>query len=292
MSRGMEGRFTCTHLAAARHLRWEDIDLTRGTIRWRRESDKKRKEWVIPIPEALVDELRQFQRRLLAAGGLVFPSPQKPSGSHRRAVAWPATGSGRGRRRARQARRRFVPRLSPKLGNFPQAPPRGRRCSGRWMVRGDHADSGLPAARQRYPLGRDERVQEGDRTESPERVIHALRENADRSPVNKKTPQRKSLQGRMLQGGAMGDRTPDLLNAIQALYQLSYRPRLPRPDLKHLSGRNREGYPGVCRFVKNFSLLWVWTEGIGPVSCTAPTLVWAKSFRTIRSVASARSDII
>ena len=69
---------TGRRIGSIRHLRWEDIDLTRGTIRWRRESDKKRKEWVIPIPETLVDELRQFQRRLLVAGGLIFPSPYNP----------------------------------------------------------------------------------------------------------------------------------------------------------------------------------------------------------------------
>src|SRR6185312_2049998 len=33
------------------------------------------------------------------------------------------------------------------------------------------------------------------------------------------------LQTAVLPSGAKGDRTPDLLNAIQALYQLSYRPK-------------------------------------------------------------------
>jgi hypothetical protein len=32
-------------------------------------------------------------------------------------------------------------------------------------------------------------------------------------------------------GGAEGVRTPDLLNAIQALYQLSYDPILERPKI-------------------------------------------------------------
>jgi integrase len=69
---------TGRRVGSVRHLRWEDIDLTRGTIRWRKESDKKRKEWRVPIPQALIDELRQFQRRLCTAGGLIFPSQHNP----------------------------------------------------------------------------------------------------------------------------------------------------------------------------------------------------------------------
>ena len=69
---------TGRRIGSIRHLRWEDIDLTRGTIRWRKESDKKRKEWLVPIPEALIEELRQFQRRLLVAGGLIIPSQHNP----------------------------------------------------------------------------------------------------------------------------------------------------------------------------------------------------------------------
>jgi integrase len=69
---------TGRRIGSIRQLRWEDVDFERGEIRWRAETDKKRKEWVIPIPPALLEELRSFQRRLGAIGGLMFPGERKP----------------------------------------------------------------------------------------------------------------------------------------------------------------------------------------------------------------------
>jgi integrase len=68
---------TGRRLGSVRQLRWEDIDLVRGTIRWRAESDKKRHESVVPIPVKLVDEIRQFQQLLSAVAGFVFAAPLK-----------------------------------------------------------------------------------------------------------------------------------------------------------------------------------------------------------------------
>ena len=71
---------TGRRLGAIRQLRWDDIDLNRGTIRWRAEADKKGKEWVIPIPTSLADELRVFRVKLGGAfGGLIFPTALNPS---------------------------------------------------------------------------------------------------------------------------------------------------------------------------------------------------------------------
>jgi integrase len=67
---------TGRRLGAIRQLRWEDFDWDRQTIRWRAESDKKRKEWVVPVPDALLGELRQFQRALGAVGGWVFATEE------------------------------------------------------------------------------------------------------------------------------------------------------------------------------------------------------------------------
>jgi hypothetical protein len=39
--------------------------------------------------------------------------------------------------------------------------------------------------------------------------------------------------------GGEGNRTPDLLNAIQALSQLSYAPEVETPDPRGVSNRNR-----------------------------------------------------
>ncbi len=55
------------------------IDLGRQpSIRWRADADKKGREWIVPLPEALVDELRTFKAKLAALGGWVFPGERKP----------------------------------------------------------------------------------------------------------------------------------------------------------------------------------------------------------------------
>lgn len=71
---------TGRRLGAIRQLRWEDVDLSRSTIRWRAETDKKGKEWVIPIPPTLCEELRTFRVKMGGLfGGLIFPSARDPS---------------------------------------------------------------------------------------------------------------------------------------------------------------------------------------------------------------------
>jgi integrase len=74
-------------LESIRHLRREDVDFERGTIRWRAEHNKKGREWVVPVPKAVIEELRQFRRRLGALAGWVFAGERKPD---RR---WTATSS-------------------------------------------------------------------------------------------------------------------------------------------------------------------------------------------------------
>ena len=73
---------TGRRLGAIRQLEWNDVDLDRSTIRWRAESDKKGKEWVIPIPASLIEELKTFRVKMGGLfGGLIFPSatdPRKP----------------------------------------------------------------------------------------------------------------------------------------------------------------------------------------------------------------------
>ena len=62
-------------------LRWEDIDFTRGSIKWRAEHDKTGAESVIPIPAPLLDELRRFRNELGAISGPLFPE-QRDSSQH------------------------------------------------------------------------------------------------------------------------------------------------------------------------------------------------------------------
>ncbi|NUQ20512.1 MAG: tyrosine-type recombinase/integrase [Gemmatimonadaceae bacterium] len=59
-------------------LSWEDIDFGAGTIRWRAEYDKKGVESVIPVPNALLEELAGFRKQLGALTGRVFPSVREP----------------------------------------------------------------------------------------------------------------------------------------------------------------------------------------------------------------------
>jgi integrase len=71
---------TGRRLGAIRQLKWEEVDLIRRTIRWRAETDKKGKEWVIPIPASLSDELKVFRLKMGGMfGGLMFPSASDPT---------------------------------------------------------------------------------------------------------------------------------------------------------------------------------------------------------------------
>jgi integrase len=65
---------TGRRLGSIAALRWDDIDFNRKRITWRAESDKRGVQWVVPLPDSLANELRQFQKQLVAVGGLVFAS--------------------------------------------------------------------------------------------------------------------------------------------------------------------------------------------------------------------------
>ena len=69
---------TGRRLGSIRQLRWEDIDFKREVIRWRAEADKKGREWLVPLPRRLLEELRQFQRKLGAVGGWLFTAEKNP----------------------------------------------------------------------------------------------------------------------------------------------------------------------------------------------------------------------
>jgi integrase len=69
---------TGRRLGPIRQLRWEDVDFDRQTIHWRAEFDKKSKEWIVPVTAALIEELKQFRKRLGAISGWMFPGERKP----------------------------------------------------------------------------------------------------------------------------------------------------------------------------------------------------------------------
>jgi len=59
-------------------LRWEDFDFTKGTVLWRAEHDKKGKEWLVPMPSAFMEQLKQFRQRFQAVAGPLFPGVREP----------------------------------------------------------------------------------------------------------------------------------------------------------------------------------------------------------------------
>ncbi len=60
---------------------------TGNTIHWRAASDKVKKDWQVPMAQALREELKAFRVKLGGAfGGLVFPSEQDSSVPLRRDV--------------------------------------------------------------------------------------------------------------------------------------------------------------------------------------------------------------
>ena len=72
-------------------LRWTDIDLTKRSITWRAELDKKRRGWLVPIPSRALKPLQAWRRKQVAIGdALLFPSRRKPSQpvSRHTAAAW------------------------------------------------------------------------------------------------------------------------------------------------------------------------------------------------------------
>jgi integrase len=60
-------------------LRWSDLDLTTGTVRWRAEHDKLRTEHITPLSPSSVEWLQQARRERATIGdGWIFPAPGKP----------------------------------------------------------------------------------------------------------------------------------------------------------------------------------------------------------------------
>ena len=65
---------TGARIGAIRGLRWSDIVYDPARIRWRQEFDKRGRERVVPVPNALADEIRSFQARLKSIGeSWLFP---------------------------------------------------------------------------------------------------------------------------------------------------------------------------------------------------------------------------
>lgn len=71
---------TGRRIGSIRQLQWQDIDFATATILWRAAADKKRKEWLVPMPSKLLEEVKRFRIKLGGVfGGLIFPSPTNPN---------------------------------------------------------------------------------------------------------------------------------------------------------------------------------------------------------------------
>ena len=73
---------TGRRLSSVLGLRWDDFDFEKRTITWRAELDKKRRTWLVPMPEEAEQALLKFRAEHPAIGSaLVFPmknDPQRP----------------------------------------------------------------------------------------------------------------------------------------------------------------------------------------------------------------------
>lgn len=71
------GRYTVSRNSSVRHLRWSDVDLETGTIRWRGEYDKTGREVVVPLPEEATEALRRAPRGI--GNAWIFASETDPN---------------------------------------------------------------------------------------------------------------------------------------------------------------------------------------------------------------------
>jgi integrase len=61
-------------------LRWSDVDLAQGTVRWQAAHDKTGFEHVVPLDESVLELLRTHRKSRLAIGDTwIFPSPTDPA---------------------------------------------------------------------------------------------------------------------------------------------------------------------------------------------------------------------
>jgi integrase len=77
---------TGRRLSSVLGLRWDDFDFEKRTITWRAELDKKRKTWIVPMPQKAEVALLKYRAEHPAIGSaLVFPmmsDPTKPVTRH------------------------------------------------------------------------------------------------------------------------------------------------------------------------------------------------------------------
>jgi integrase len=68
---------TGRRLGSIRQLAWADIDFAANMIHWRAGSDKVRKDWRVPMPDALREELQAFRVRMGAPSADFSSRPSK-----------------------------------------------------------------------------------------------------------------------------------------------------------------------------------------------------------------------
>jgi integrase len=69
------GHETGHRIGAIGRLRWSDIDLEAGSIRWSKEGDKQDREHVVPVSDRALAALQQYDT---GDRGWLFPSPVRP----------------------------------------------------------------------------------------------------------------------------------------------------------------------------------------------------------------------
>src|ERR1041384_7244410 len=134
-----------------------------------------------------------------------------------------------------------------------------------------------------FPRGRNLTAPvRGDHPESDGRTVgHSDRESF---AVSGRPSDRPTVRP----SGGEGDRTPDLVNAIHALSQLSYAPCILGPG-KTRSGGNTASYRGVL-MVSSDRAPWHELSGVWPVSQDVPgPIAMAKHMRRKKTTSPARA---
>ncbi len=162
---------TGARIGAISGLRWSDISLEPPEIKFRAEFDKRGRDRVVPIPEALADELRGFKVKFAAVGdGWLFPCADKDeslaAGDPRRAVRPRGAACG-----SAASERRSLPSVQEKVGHRAKEHVARGRDGGRRVARRADAAQLLPAGDDGRHARGDEHACEASRQESQQQVM-------------------------------------------------------------------------------------------------------------------------
>ena len=183
---------TGRRLGSIRQLRWEDADLRVARSAGARRRTGRGREWVVPCPAPLLEELKHFRKRLGAIGGWLFAGDRKPEQPMAGTSSTSGCASRRRKRRCRSSSEGLAP-LPAEVGDRAKAPlAQGRSRGGRLEGHRDTAHL-LPAARHGDAARGHERGAKGARRRA--RVAEPLRNRTTNSASAVRTNKHRGPNG-------------------------------------------------------------------------------------------------